>query len=105
VTKKGKINHQRVFASRDRQGYYVVIKSKNGEKNTKVEAKGGIGNLITKVTGQLELKHPCPGRKYSELYMTNKVEGYLPSPDDESSSDKDDQEVGDPVSNDISDDD
>jgi len=105
VNKKGKINHQRVFASRDRQGYYVVIKSKNGEKNTKVEAKGGIGNLITKVTGQLELKHPCPGRKYSELYMTNKVEGYLPSPDDESSSDKDDQEVGDPVSNDISDDD
>jgi len=25
--------------------------------------------------------------------MTNKVEGYLPSPDDESSSDKDNQEV------------
>jgi len=93
VTKKGKINHQRVFASRDRQGYYVTIKSKNGEKNKKIEAKGGIGNLLNKIKGELDLKLPCPGRKYNELFMTNKVEGYLPSPDDESSSDKDNQEV------------
>jgi len=86
VNKKGKINHQRVFVSKSRQGYYVVIKAKNGDKNKKIEAKGGIGNLIVKIAGELDLKTPCPGRKYSELFMTNKVEGYLPSPDDESSS-------------------
>jgi len=41
--------------------------------------------LISKVENELQLKHSCPGRKYSELFTDNKVEGYLPSPDDEDS--------------------
>jgi len=85
VNKKGTINHQRVYVNRDRSGYYIVIKSKDGDKDKKIEAKGGIEVLISKVENELQLKHACPGRKYSELFVTNKVEGYLPSPDDEDS--------------------
>jgi len=39
VNKKGKVNHQRVFVSRNRQGYYVVVKSKNGDKDKKIRSK------------------------------------------------------------------
>jgi len=70
----------------------VVVKSKNGDKDKKLEAKGEIGKLIEKIANELDLKIPCPGRKYSELFMTNKVEGYLPSPDDESTSDNGESE-------------
>jgi len=93
VNKKGKINHQRVFASRDRQGYYVSIKSKSGGKDKKIEAKGGIGNLIKKIEDELDLKNPCPGRKYNDLFInqTKVFDGYLPSPDDESSTDNQDE--------------
>jgi hypothetical protein len=90
VNKKGKINHQRVFVSRNRQGYYIVVKSKSDQKDKKLEAKGEISNLIAKVAGELDLKTPCPGRKYGEIFQTNKVEGYLPSPDDDSTSDNGD---------------
>jgi serine/threonine protein kinase len=86
VNKKGTINHQRVFVSRDRSGYYVIIKSKE-DKDKKLEAKGGIEVLINKVAADLGLKYCCPGRKYNELFISNKVEGYLPSPEDEDSDD------------------
>jgi len=85
VNKKGTINHQRVYVNRDRSGYYIVIKTKDG-KDKKIEARGEIEALITKVTSELGLKYNCPGRKYNELFITNKVEGYLPSPEDEDSS-------------------
>jgi len=76
-----------VFVNRDRSGYYIVIKSKEEGKDKKIEAKGGIEVLISKVTSELGLKYPCPGRKYNELFISNKVEGYLPSPEDEDSDD------------------
>jgi len=86
VNKKGTINHQRIYVNRDRSGYYLVIKTKDGQKDKKIEAKGGIEALISKVTNELGLKYCCPGRRYNELFILNKVEGYLPSPEDEDSS-------------------
>jgi len=88
VNKKGIINHQRVFVNRDRSGFYIVIKSKDdGGKDKKLEARGGIEVLISKVASDLGLRYCCPGRKYNELFISNKVEGYLPSPEDEDSDD------------------
>jgi len=80
VNKKGTINHQRVYASRN--GYYVVIKSKD-DKDKRIESEGGIENLIESVTSELRLKHPCRGRKYNDIFSDKVSEGYLPSPEDE----------------------
>eukprot|EP01130_Rhizamoeba_saxonica_P010932 TRINITY_DN4517_c0_g1_i1.p1 TRINITY_DN4517_c0_g1~~TRINITY_DN4517_c0_g1_i1.p1 ORF type:complete len:513 (+),score=130.33 TRINITY_DN4517_c0_g1_i1:19-1557(+) len=83
VNKRGNINHQRVFARSDGRGYYIFVKHKGGSR--RIEEQGNIENLIRKVSSDLKLRNPCPGRKYKEIFLVNKVEGYLPSPEDEDS--------------------
>jgi len=78
------INHQRVYARKDRRGHYVIVKSKG--KSKRLTAAGGIECLLDKVASQLKLQKPCPGRQYNEIFGVNKVEGYLPNPEDESDS-------------------
>jgi len=69
------------------------LNQKVEEKIKKIEAKGGIGNIIKKIEDELDLKKPCPGRKYNDLFInqTKVFDGYLPSPDDESSTDNQDE--------------
>jgi len=88
VNKKGAINHQRVYLRPDAKGYYTHVKYKNGMK--KVEATGGLDQLIKKVKSDLRLRTECPGRKYAELFTASKVDGYLPSPEDEEKSSQSD---------------
>jgi len=68
VHKTGEINHQRVYAMEEPLGYFTHVKYKNGTK--KVEAEGGIENLILKVQKDLSLKKECPGWPFSGLFTT-----------------------------------
>jgi len=69
VHKTGEINHQRVYAkTEDGLGYFTHVKYKNGTK--KVEADGGIENLLLKVLKDLSLRKECPGWPYSNLFTT-----------------------------------
>eukprot|EP01129_Flabellula_baltica_P001831 TRINITY_DN11739_c0_g1_i1.p1 TRINITY_DN11739_c0_g1~~TRINITY_DN11739_c0_g1_i1.p1 ORF type:complete len:523 (-),score=125.74 TRINITY_DN11739_c0_g1_i1:23-1591(-) len=84
VNKSKAINHQRVYAREDRRGHYVIVKIKG--KSKRLTAAGGIENLLDKIARQLKLGRACPGRAYNEIFVANKVEGYLPNPEDESDS-------------------
>jgi len=90
INKKGAINHQRVYIRPDGKGYYTHVKYKNGTK--KVETTGGLDQLIKKVKSDLRLRTECPGRKYAELFTASKVDGYLPSPEDEEKSSQSDSD-------------
>jgi len=50
-----------------------------------VDVPGGVENLIKKIRSDLNLKTDCPGSKYSQLFSEGKVDGYLPSPEDDDS--------------------
>eukprot|EP01125_Pyxidicula_operculata_P008052 TRINITY_DN2723_c0_g2_i1.p1 TRINITY_DN2723_c0_g2~~TRINITY_DN2723_c0_g2_i1.p1 ORF type:complete len:520 (-),score=121.37 TRINITY_DN2723_c0_g2_i1:64-1623(-) len=81
VNKNGAINHQRVYVQPDGKGYYVHVKYKSGTK--KVEVPGSFEALFKKVKSDLRLKTVCPGSQYLVLFSASKVDGYLPSPEDD----------------------
>lgn len=58
---QGTIHHQRINA-KPGKGYWLSVKYKDGNTN-KVEAKGGVENLISKIEKDIRLTKECPGSK------------------------------------------
>jgi len=63
-----KIEHMRVYHYKDRSGYFIQVKTKNGTKQ--VYARGGIEKLITKLKrkGILKKNGGVPGQKYKTIF-------------------------------------
>lgn len=80
-SRDGTVTHQRINARSDGRGHYVAFKTKKG--NEKIEAPGGVENLIAKCSKELRLKRPCPGSRYHDFFEKRAAptyhDGYLPS--------------------------
>jgi serine/threonine protein kinase len=83
-SRDGTVTHQRINARSDGRGHYVAFKTKKG--NEKIEAPGGVENLIAKCAKELRLKKACPGSRYHDFFEKRVTptynDGYLPAPDD-----------------------
>jgi len=81
VTKKGKINHQRVQKRSDGK-FEVAIKYSNGKSAVEESKDDLLIPFIRSLSGELYLEKECPGSKFKALFLHTKVEGYLSTDDD-----------------------
>jgi len=72
-SKKGVVNHQRVYYSKA-DGLFVIIKDKKGEK--KVAVKGELSELIDKIRKELDLTNPdCGQSPFADLFVQSSATG------------------------------
>jgi len=76
VTKKGKINHQRIQKRQDGKFEVNIIYS-NGKSAIEVSKDDLLVPFIRSLSSELYLENSCPGSKYKALFLQTKVEGYL----------------------------
>eukprot|EP01126_Amoeba_proteus_P039533 TRINITY_DN4178_c0_g1_i19.p1 TRINITY_DN4178_c0_g1~~TRINITY_DN4178_c0_g1_i19.p1 ORF type:complete len:440 (-),score=96.79 TRINITY_DN4178_c0_g1_i19:139-1458(-) len=67
------VDHQRISVVKGQSSYFTFVKVKGQSK--RIEAEGGVENLIKKVERHLELKTPCLGSKYHALFTTQEEDG------------------------------
>jgi len=80
LTKKGKINHQRIQRLQDGK-FKVEIKYANGKVETESSKDDLLVPFIRALSTELALSSPCPGSKFRSLFLDTKIEGYLVSDD------------------------
>jgi len=68
VNKNKEIEHVRVYHTKDRSGYFMQIKTKNGDRQ--VFSRGGLNKLIKKLKqkGILRTGGGVPGQKYKVIF-------------------------------------
>lgn len=81
VSKKGKINHQRINKRPDGTFEIQIIYS-NGKTKNEVSKDDSLIAFIKSLSDELYLEHSCPGSVYKALFLHTKVEGYLATDDD-----------------------
>jgi len=81
VTKKGKINHQRIQKRQDGK-FEVSIKYSNGKTSTEVSKDDLLVPFIRSLSSELFLDSACPGSRFKSLFVQTKIEGYLQSSDE-----------------------
>jgi len=71
---KGDVSHQRIFVNEQGNGYYTNTKDKKG-KLLKLKQNGSVVDLINnkKIFKELRLSTPCPGSKFVQLALDDKV--------------------------------
>ncbi|KAL6052688.1 SH2 domain-containing protein [Balamuthia mandrillaris] len=87
VSRKGKINHQRLRFSHE-EGFSVTIRTEKGSRTLRGSANGSLEHFIRKYSSELYLKKPCSGSPFRSLFLkTPSLDGYLLCDDDEEESD------------------
>jgi len=82
VSKKGKINHQRI--SKEKDGSLTVnIVYPDGKEKKETQQDGALEKFVKKLTKELFLEKHCPGSPYRALFVKSSVEGYLPDHGDD----------------------
>jgi len=76
MTKKGKINHQRI-QKKDNGHFELQIKFPDGKTKTELSKDDLLVPFIKNLSSELYLTSPCPGSRFKSLFMETKVEGYL----------------------------
>jgi len=82
VTKKGKINHQRIQKKPDGK-FEITIKYSNGKTATEVSKDDLLVPFIRSLASELYLETACPGGKYKAIFLQTKIEGYKQTSDDD----------------------
>jgi len=82
VSKKGKINHQRITKRPDGLFELQIVYQSTGKTKTEVSKDDNLINFIKQISDELYLEHSCPGSVYKALFLATKVEGYLATDDD-----------------------
>lgn len=81
VSKKGKINHQRILKNQD-GNFEIQIVSSSKKTKTHVSKDDSLIPLIKEISDELYLKYSCPGSVYKSLFLQTKIEGYLATDED-----------------------
>jgi hypothetical protein len=76
MTKKGKINHQRI-QKKDNGHFELQIKFPDGKTKTELSKDDLLVPFIKNLSSELYLTSACPGSRFKSLFMETKVEGYL----------------------------
>lgn len=82
VSKKGKINHQRISKRPDNTFEIQIIYASSGKTKTEVSKDDSLIPFIKQLSDELYLEHACPGSVFKALFLQTKVEGYLATDDD-----------------------
>jgi len=82
VSKKGKINHQRINKRPDGLFELQIVYQSTGKTKTEVSKDDSLITFIKQIGDELYLEHPCPGSVYKALFLSTKVEGYLATDED-----------------------
>jgi len=82
VSKKGKINHQRINKRPDGLFEVQIVYQSSGKTKTEVSKDDSLIPFIKQLSDELYLEHACPGSVYRALFNATKVEGYLATDED-----------------------
>jgi len=82
VTKKGKINHQRIQKKPEGK-FEITIKYANGKTAVEISKDDLLVPFIRSLSSELFLETACPGSKYKAIFLQTKIEGYKQSSDDD----------------------